>query len=359
MIMAGGTGGHVMPALAVAEQLRERGIDVVWLGSRRGLETRLVPQAGYRLLQIRVAGLRQAGALDRLLAPLRLLRALGEALRLMLRERPAAVLGLGGFAAGPGGVAAWLLRRPLCLHEQNARPGLTNRLLAPLARRVLTGFPDVPLGRAPQWVGNPVRAAIAALAPPPARWQDRSGPLRLLVLGGSQGAQALNDAVCAFAASPAAAGVAIRHQCGERNLAAVEAAYAERELANPQTHDGAGVRVDAFIDDMAAAYAWADLVLCRAGALTVAELCAAGVGALLVPYPHAADDHQTVNAQVMVTAGAGRLIAQPELDAGRIAAELAATGRERALEMACAARGLARPQAAQQVCEALLELARA
>lgn len=359
MIMAGGTGGHVMPALAVAEQLRECGVDVVWLGSRRGLETRLVPQAGFRLLQIRVAGLRQAGVLDRLLAPLRLLRALAEALRLMLRERPAAVLGLGGFAAGPGGVAAWLLRRPLCLHEQNARPGLTNRLLAPLARRVLTGFPDVALGRAPQWVGNPVRAAIAGLAPPPARWQGRSGPLRLLVLGGSQGAQALNEAVCAFAASPAAAGVVIRHQCGERNLVAVKAAYAAQDIPDHLKDEEPRVRVDAFIDDMAAAYAWADLVLCRAGALTVAELCAAGVGALLVPYPHAADDHQTVNAQVMVAAGAGRLLAQPELTADRIATDLAATSRAQALEMACAARGLARPQAARQVCEALMELAHA
>ena len=338
VIMAGGTGGHVFPALAVAERLRARGIAVSWLGTRRGIEADLVPRAGFEIDWISVGGLRGKGLLGWLLAPLKLALALGQALAALRRRRPDAVLGLGGFASGPGGVAARLLALPLVIHEQNAVAGLTNRLLARIANRVLEAFPGTfPAARGAVATGNPVRAEIAALPNPEVRLAGRDGALRLLVLGGSQGAGALNALVPA-AAARLPGRLAIRHQCGRAGFDATQAAYAAGGIA---------AEVLPFIDDMAAAYAWADLVLCRAGALTVAEVAAAGVGALLVPFPHAVDDHQTRNAGYLVERGAGRLLPQAGLDAERLAADLAALAEDRAglLAMARAARAAARPDA--------------
>lgn len=349
LIMAGGTGGHIFPGLAVARALQAREVPVVWLGSHHGLEQRLVPEAGIALRSIEVQGLRGKGALSLLLAPLRIARALWQALRVLRAERPRAVLSFGGFAAGPGGLAAWLLRRPLLVHEQNRIPGLTNRVLAKLARRVLCGFAGAfPRGEV---VGNPVRADIAALPPPSERLGSRDGALRVLVLGGSQGARALNLAL------PEAIGLTgtsleVRHQCGQRLQDAAQAAY-----------DAAGlnVQVEPFIADMASAYAGADLVIARAGALTLAEIAAAGLPSLLVPFPHAVDDHQTANARSFVEAGAARLIpesAQLATQLGEALRELAADPARR-LAMAEAARALAHADAAERVAEIVLQEARA
>lgn len=351
LIMAGGTGGHVFPALAVAQELTALGVPVSWLGTRQGLEARVIPEAGYPLSTIRVSALRGKGLLRKLLAPLMLLLALWQTLIVFLRLRPAAVLGMGGYTAGPGGVTAWLLRRPLLIHEQNAVPGRTNRLLAPLARCVMEGFPgSLPAARHAVPTGNPVRAGIIALAPPEERFSRRTDALRLLVVGGSLGAQALNDTVPqAVECLPEHQRPQVYHQTGADGLAAVQLGY--RGVVD-------NARVEAFIRDMADAYAWADLVVCRAGALTVAELAAVGVAAVLVPYPHAVDDHQTANANYLVTAGAAILVPQAELTAAALADTLARFGGQRdvLLDMARAARALARPDAARRVaglcCEA-------
>ena len=352
LIMAGGTGGHVFPALAVARALEAAARDVVWLGTERGLEARIVPAAGIDIEWLSVAGLRGKGISAWLLAPLQLTRALYQACRVMSRRRPAAVLGMGGFASGPGGVAAWLTRRPLVIHEQNAAAGLTNRLLARLARVVLQAFPGSFNSRiAAETVGNPVREEIAAIDPPATRYAARRGELRLLVLGGSQGALALNRTVpAALAGLDAAVRPLVRHQCGERTLDAARAAY--------EAH---GVEADIvpFIDDMAAAYAWADLVVCRAGALTIAELCAAGLPALLVPYPSAVDDHQTANARPMATAGAALIVPEAELTAARLATLLRdwLASRAELARRADIARGLARPDALERIAAACLAVA--
>ncbi|MDY6813493.1 MAG: undecaprenyldiphospho-muramoylpentapeptide beta-N-acetylglucosaminyltransferase [Pseudomonadota bacterium] len=353
LLMAGGTGGHVFPALAVAAELQARGRQVHWLGSRHGMENRLVPAAGYPFSPIRVRGLRGRGRLSLLAAPGRLSVALAEALAVVGRVRPAAVLGMGGFAAGPGAVAARLLGRPLVVHEQNAVAGMTNRWCARLADRVLAAFPGA-FGSEITCtiVGNPVRREIAALAPPEVRFAERSGSLRLLVLGGSQGAAALNERVPAALARLRAAGapdVVVRHQAGGGQLEPARAAYRQAQLP---------FEPEPFIEDMAAAYGWADLVICRSGALTVAELAAAGVGALMVPFPHAVDDHQTRNAAYLAEAGAGRILPQAELDAERLAAELAPLLADRAAltAMAVAARRQAHPQATAAVADALLAM---
>ncbi len=340
LIMAGGTGGHVFPALAVAEQLRQRGWRVEWLGTRAGLEARVVPPTGIPVHWIQVRGLRGKSRLRQLLAPFMLLGAALQAAGVMLRVRPAAVLGMGGFVTGPGGVMAWLLRRPLLIHEQNSVAGLTNRLLARLARPVLEGFPGALPGAI--HTGNPVRAAIATLPflPP----QPAGRRPRLLVVGGSLGAAALNETVPeALAMFDAELRPEVRHQTGLKLVEAAREAYARA---------GVDVRLDAFIDDMAEAYQWADLVLCRAGALTVAELAAVGVAAILVPYPHAVDDHQTGNARYLVDAGAARLLPQQEMTARRLHDELRLLQQPRALiDMAKRARERAMPDAAQRVAD--------
>jgi UDP-N-acetylglucosamine--N-acetylmuramyl-(pentapeptide) pyrophosphoryl-undecaprenol N-acetylglucosamine transferase len=370
LIMAGGTGGHVFPALAVATVLRARGVAVVWLGTPAGMEARLVPEHGIPIEWVTVAGIRGKGATAWLLAPLRLTKAVQQALRVLRRLRPRAVLGCGGFVSGPGGIAAWLLGIPLVIHEQNAIAGLTNRWLARVATQVFEAFPgsfrrtDAATARAdasatgtafrgPHCVGNPVRAEIAALPPPAVRFAGRGEPKRLLVLGGSQGAQRLNLLMPqALALVGGQVRLQVRHQTGARGLAAARAAY-----------DAAGVEAELlpFIDDMAAAYAWADLAVCRAGALTITELQAAGLGALLIPFPAAVDDHQTQNAQVMVRAQAARLIQERDLDAavlGNAIAELT-QDRARLLAMAEAARADAIVDAAAKLADSCLAVAEA
>jgi UDP-N-acetylglucosamine--N-acetylmuramyl-(pentapeptide) pyrophosphoryl-undecaprenol N-acetylglucosamine transferase len=353
LIMAGGTGGHVFPALALARLLRERSLEVVWLGTERGLEARVIPAEGIPLERLTVTGLRGKGLLAWLAAPFRLTLALAQALAVMRRHRPIVVVGLGGFVSGPGGVAAWLTRRPLIIHEQNAVAGFTNRCLAHLARVVLEAFPDS-FGHEvrARVIGNPVRADISAVPPPPVRFASRAGPVRLLVFGGSQGAARLN-AVVPFALARLAGriGFEVRHQAGERWLEEARASYAR-----------AGVHADVqpFIADMAQAYEWADLVVCRAGALTVSELAAAGVAAVLVPFPGAVDDHQAYNAQYLVRAGAAVVIADRELTAERLAAELErlSGGRGKLLAMAERARQQAMPRAAEELADSCLALMR-
>ncbi|MDJ0928661.1 MAG: undecaprenyldiphospho-muramoylpentapeptide beta-N-acetylglucosaminyltransferase [Gammaproteobacteria bacterium] len=350
LIMAGGTGGHVFPALAVADALRGRDTDVVWLGTARGIEADLVPDEGIDLELVRVSGLRGKGIFTWLLAPFRLLVAVFDAARVLLRHRPQAVLGMGGFASGPGGLAAWLTRRPLVIHEQNSVAGLTNRLLAGIAREVLEAFPGSFSGDVKtRTVGNPVRPDILGLPAPAVRLAGRDGPLRLLVLGGSQGALALNEIVAkAVVLLPEDARPEIWHQAGKHTKHRAEAAYAIANL---------DVRIDAFIDDMAQAYAWADLVLCRAGALTISELTAAGLAAVLVPYPSAVDDHQTRNAHFLIDADAAVLIPQDELTPAGLAAEIERCARDRqlVLQRAERARALAQPAATEAVARACVE----
>ena len=349
VILAGGTGGHIFPGLAVARALRTRQVPVLWLGSAGGMETRLVPADRFPIETIAVRGLRGKGVGSLLAAPFTLLRAVWQALRVLRARKPRAVLSFGGFAAGPGGIAAWLLRRPLLVHEQNRAPGLTNRVLSRFSRRVLTGFPGSFAGRKEEAVGNPVRAEIAALPPPAERFADRDGALRLLVLGGSQGARAINETVPrVVAALRDEHAFEIRHQCGEKLLDDARAAYARA---------GVEAQVEPFIRDMAAAYGWADIVIGRAGALTIAELCAAGVGSLLVPFPGAVDDHQARNAEYLAERGGGEWFRQDNKLEGALRERLGALAGDRArlLAMARAARAAAFPQAADRVADIVLE----
>ena len=357
LIMAGGTGGHVFPALALARLLRARSYEVIWLGTQRGLEARVVPAERIQIEWLSVGGLRGKGVMTLLAAPFRLALSLSQALRVMWRHRPVVVVGLGGFVTGPGGVAAWLTRRPLMIHEQNAVAGFTNRCLSHLAREVLEAFPgSFGSGVKARAIGNPVRQDISAIAPPALRFADRTGPIRILVIGGSLGAVRLNSVVpqalarlkqLALAQIPA---IDVRHQAGERWIEAGRQSYAS-----------AGVRADVrpFIEDMAEAYSWADLVICRSGALTVSELAAAGIGAILVPFPAAVDDHQTHNAQYLVKEGAAVLIADRDLTAERLCDELQrlCAGRAKLLAMAERARQLAKPESAEELAKSCLEMA--
>jgi UDP-N-acetylglucosamine--N-acetylmuramyl-(pentapeptide) pyrophosphoryl-undecaprenol N-acetylglucosamine transferase len=347
MIMAGGTGGHVFPGLAVADHLRERGWNVIWLGSPAGMEAKLVPSRGYAMAPVQFSGLRGKGLVTVLLLPLRLLRAFWQALRALRAHQPDVVLGMGGYVAFPGGMMASLLNRPLVIHEQNSVAGLTNRVLARLADRVLAGFPGaLPDAEA---VGNPVRADIATLPDPVQRFSGRTGPLQVLVIGGSLGAAALNDIVPqALALLPSTIRPHVRHQSGAQHTAKLRDNYQR-----------AGVNADtvAFIDDMAGAYSSADLVICRAGALTVAELAAAGVASILVPFPHAVDDHQTGNARYLTDAGAAVLLQQKDMTAGGLAALINSLNRDSLLSMASKARAMARADATARVAQICEELA--
>lgn len=360
MIMAGGTGGHVFPALAVAEQLRAQGVSVVWLGTAERIEARLVPQAGIPLHTLSIRGLRGSGLRTRCLAPFLLLRALWQAWRIIRQQHPDVVLGMGGYASGPGGVAAWLARIPLVIHEQNTLAGLTNRVLARLASQICCAFPGPFAGRfQAQVVGNPIRPALLQIDPPAQRWARRYAdanlhpPLRLLVLGGSLGAAALNTVVpAALVRLPVERRPTVVHQTGVGQVADVEAAYAAQQCT---------ATVQAFIEDMAAVYAAADLVICRAGAMTISELMAVGVASLLIPYPHAVDDHQTANAVPLVQAGGALLLPQSELNPTRLAEQLQAwdspASRQVLLAMAENARQQATPQAIQTVIATLVEVA--
>jgi UDP-N-acetylglucosamine--N-acetylmuramyl-(pentapeptide) pyrophosphoryl-undecaprenol N-acetylglucosamine transferase len=345
--MAGGTGGHVYPALAVAHELRARGHEVVWMGTPDSFEARVVPPHGIPMEFVRVSGLRGKGLIKLFLAPLLIARALLDAWAVLRRRKPDAALGMGGFAAGPGGLVAALWGVPLVIHEQNAAAGLTNRWLARIAQRVLEAFPGT-FARA-ETVGNPVRASILALPAPAQRFVNRSGALRVLVIGGSQGARALNERVPqALALLPAAERPEVRHQAG-RTLDVAREAYASSKVP---------ASVEGFIEDMAAAYAWADLVICRAGASTIAELASAGCASVLVPFPAAVDDHQTANAQHLVQAGAARLIPERELTAEKLAAALRELNdRMRLLAMAQAARAQAWLGAEKKIADAVLACA--
>ncbi len=351
MSMAGGTGGHVFPALAVAQELRTRGMDLFWLGTRNSFEARVVPEAGFPMEWIDVQGLRGTGLSRWLAAPFKLGVAMLQALRVLRRERPSVVLGMGGFVTGPGGVMARLLGIPLVIHEQNAIPGMTNQWLSRIANQVLEAFPgSFAAERQAQVVGNPVRPGIAALPAPGDRMAGREGPLRLLVLGGSQGAQILNEMVPnALAKMAPGSRPQVRHQAGR-----------DKDEATLATYMSVGVEanVQPFVADMAEAYGWADLVLCRSGALTVSELAAVGVAAVLVPFPHAVDDHQTRNAAFLCDQGAARLLPQSGLDVDSLSACLNELLSDRAQlqRMAQRARSLAQPESTRRVADICEEL---
>ncbi|WP_020649310.1 undecaprenyldiphospho-muramoylpentapeptide beta-N-acetylglucosaminyltransferase [Solimonas variicoloris] len=347
IVMAGGTGGHVYPALAVAQDLRAHGHEVRWMGAPDSFESRVVPQNGFNIDTIRVSGLRGKGLVKLLKAPLLIVRAVLDARAILRRERPDAVLGMGGFAAGPGGIAAWLAGVPLIIHEQNAAAGLTNRALARIARVVLQAFPDT-FGNGCT-VGNPVRAGFAEL-PPPAQRLAHDGAPRLLVIGGSQGARALNERLPqALALLPAGERPQVRHQ-GGRTLEVAQTAYRQAQVE---------AELSAFIDDMPAAYGWADLVVCRAGASTIAELGAAGNAAILVPLPSAVDDHQTRNAEYLSRAGAALLLPEAGLTPALLAARLRELLGDRAKlrAMAEAARARAWTGATKTIAEACIAAA--
>ncbi len=314
MIMAGGTGGHVYPALAVAHSLQADGVNVFWLGTRQGLEARIVPDHGIDVEWISISGIKGRGLFALVLAPFRILYAMLQTAAIIYRRRPAAALGMGGFVSGPGGLMVWLLKVPLLIHESNAVVGLTNKWLAKIATEVLVGFPEVLKGsRHHHYVGNPVRESIASLPPPDLRLQNRSGKsLRLLVVGGSRGAQVLNETVPA-ALTTLSPGIRpqLKHQTGAGKLEATTALYDEQAIEADCSE---------FIEDMAAAYLWADLVICRAGAMTVAEVAAAGVAAVFVPYPYAIYDHQTHNARFLTDMDAAILLPQDELSADSLSA---------------------------------------
>lgn len=352
MIVAGGTGGHVFPGLAVARILRQQGATVSWMGTSTGIEARVVPDADIELDVIRISGLRGKGPADWLLLPLRLLRAMLQAARILRLRQPQAVLAMGGFVAGPGSLSAWLFRIPVLVHEQNAVPGLTNRVLAWFARYLLCGFPDAFASHpGARFVGNPVRRDIAALPLPAVRYAQRSGPLRLLVIGGSQGAEVFNQVV--------PQSLQLLTQQDRPQVWHQSGVHWEDKTRERYQQVGVEARVSAFIENMAEAYAWADLVMCRAGAMTVAELAAAGVAAVLVPLPHAADDHQTANARYLSDREAALLIPQSDLSPERLAEVVSEIDNKRSAlaAMATMARGLSVTDAADTVATLCLEAA--
>jgi UDP-N-acetylglucosamine--N-acetylmuramyl-(pentapeptide) pyrophosphoryl-undecaprenol N-acetylglucosamine transferase len=352
LIMAGGTGGHIMPGLAVAQALTDAGHTVAWLGGAGGvgnpsMESRLVSQHGYEFHAVVFGGVRGKGLQTKLLAPFRLLKAMAQTRKVYQRVRPDVVLGMGGYITVPGGLTAKLMGVPIVLHEQNSIAGMSNQLLAKIAKRVLMGFPNVFAKGV--WVGNPVKQVIADITEPQARFAGRSGKLKLAVIGGSLGAQALNSVVPqALALIDEEVRPEVIHQSGEKQIEQLRANYAQ-----------AGVQGDcrAFIDDMAHLYSEVDLVICRAGAMTVAELASAGVASVLVPFPHAVDDHQTANAQLLVKAGAGVLMAQNELSAEKLADYLRGLTRADLLAQAVQARSVAKPNATADVAKICLAVA--
>jgi len=352
MIMAGGTGGHIFPALAVADHLRAQGWKVVWTGVRGGMEERLIPPRGYTMSWVRFSGVRGRGPVAAMLLPMNLLIAFWQTARAIFAHRPDVVLGMGGYVSFPGAMMASFLQKPLAIHEQNSVAGLANRVLARLADRVLTTFPGA-FGEATAvvWTGNPVREEITAMAPPENRYASRAGQLRVLVVGGSLGAKVLNEVVPdALALIAPQARPRVTHQAGTAHYEAVQGRYQAC---------GVSAMVIPFIDDMAARYAETDLIICRAGATTIAEIAAAGIASVLVPYPHSVDDHQTINARFLADRGAALLIPQSELTAQGLAEVLSKLTRERLLAMAQSARAAGRPEATRAVAQACMELAHA
>ena len=350
LVMAGGTGGHIFPGLAVADGLRARGWRVHWLGAPGSMEQQLVPPRGFPFEAVEFGGVRGKGVSTLVLLPFKLLRAFGQSIGVIRRVKPDVLVGLGGYITFPGGLMGVALSKPLVLHEQNSVAGMANKVLAGIADRVFTAFPGVlPKARQVQWVGNPLREAFTQVAEPAERFAGRSGPLKVLVVGGSLGAQALNDVVPkALALIPAERRPRVMHQSGAKQIDALRANY-----------QAAGVDAELlpFIDDMARAYAEADLVICRAGATTVTEIAAIGAAALFVPFPHAVDDHQTTNAKFLVDQGAGWLIQQRELTPEGLADMLQKTGRAALLECAIRAKRLQKIHAVEDVVAACEELA--
>ncbi|MGQ3083581.1 MAG: undecaprenyldiphospho-muramoylpentapeptide beta-N-acetylglucosaminyltransferase [Hydrogenophaga sp.] len=348
LIMAGGTGGHIFPGLAVAEALRERGWRVHWLGAPASMESRLVPPRGFALETIDFGGVRGKGVVTLALLPLRLLRAFWQALQVVRRVQPDVVVGLGGYISFPGGMMGVLAGKPLVLHEQNSVAGMANRVLAGVADRVFTAFPNV--FKKAQWVGNPLRAAFLQQPEPTERFAPRSGPLRQLVVGGSLGAKALNDVVPqALALLPKVQQPHVTHQSGEKQIDALRANYI-----------AAGIQAELtpFIDDTAQAFADADLIVCRSGASTVTEIAAVGAAALFVPFPAAVDDHQTTNARFLVDAQAAWLVPQTELTPQRLAQTLQTVQREQLVAMATRAKALQKTEAVAAVVSACEQLAK-
>lgn len=348
MVMAGGTGGHVYPAMAVADYLKAKGWNIVWLCTEGGMENRLIATKDYQKAMITMRGVRGKGLLGWVLLPVKLSIALVQSYKAIAKFQPNLVLGMGGFAAFPGGLMAWISRKPLVIHEQNSVAGLTNKTLAHFAKRVLTAFPAAFCSKA-LLVGNPVRADISEIVSPVARLEDHTGQLRLLVVGGSLGAQALNDVLPkALAEIAPESRPLVVHQAGEKHITALQANY-----------QVAGVSADtkAFIQDMAAMYSWADIVICRAGALTIAEVSAAGVATVLVPFPYAVDDHQTSNAHYLLEAGATILIPQTEFTVAKVVNLLQNLTRKQCLAMAIKARALGKPEATATVANICMELA--
>jgi UDP-N-acetylglucosamine--N-acetylmuramyl-(pentapeptide) pyrophosphoryl-undecaprenol N-acetylglucosamine transferase len=351
LVMAGGTGGHVFPALAVAKYLAQQGWQVRWLGTADRMEARLVPQYGFDIDFIDIKGVRGNGLVRKLAAPFKVVRSILQAKAVIAEFKPDVVLGMGGFASGPGGVAAKLAGVPLVLHEQNAIPGMTNKLLSRIASQVLCAFQNTFTKVKAKVVGNPIRRELIALGTEPKQVADDA--LKVLVVGGSLGAKVFNDLMPeVVAALSKQQSITVWHQVGKDNLASVKAAYQQ------QGQDG-GVNVAEFIDDMEAAYRWADVVLCRAGALTVSELAAVGLPSILVPYPHAVDDHQTRNAQVLVEAGAAFLLPQAILDVNKLVGKLQLLANDRAelAHMGQRARDVAVLDATEQVAQVCITLA--
>lgn len=347
IVMAGGTGGHVFPGLAVAKRMLEKGIEVHWLGTEKGLEAKLVPAAGFPIHFINISGLRGKGITNLLLTPFKLIAAIYQAQKIINQIKPDLVLGMGGFVSGPGGIASWILRTPIIIHEQNAKAGMTNTWLARVANKVLEAFPKTfSPSKKVITVGNPVRAEIAAIVKPEERLKQQS-PLRLLILGGSLGAQAINVLVPQVLAKiPLEERPEVLHQTGDKHLETTKDAYREAGISLSDS-----IKVVPFIQEMDDAYSKADLVLCRAGALTVSELCAAGLGAILIPFPFAVDDHQTANGNFMAQAGAAILIQQQELNVEKLAALLKEfySNKEKCITMAKAAYALRRVDATEKV----------
>jgi UDP-N-acetylglucosamine--N-acetylmuramyl-(pentapeptide) pyrophosphoryl-undecaprenol N-acetylglucosamine transferase len=349
MIAAGGTGGHVYPGLAVAKALEARGVRIVWMGTHKGLEARVIPAANIEMAWLNVTGLRGKGVLTLLMAPIRVMMALSQSLKIMLKYKPAAVLGMGGFVAGPGGLVAALIGKPLLIHEQNAVSGLTNRLLSRFAKQVLQAFPNT--FEAAISVGNPVRKEIAAIIEPQQRLAKRTEAIRILIVGGSLGALALNQTVpSALALLTDEISIEVLHQAGKSTLDTAQQAYSDAAIE---------AEVTAYIEDMATVYTWADVVICRAGAMTISELAAAGVASILVPYPHAVDDHQTANAAVLADANAAILCPQATLTAESLAAVLQPllSDRNKIMQMSCQARTLAKADATEQVADFCMQFA--
>ncbi len=353
MIFAGGTGGHVFPALAVAKQIEQQSVPVIWVGTKRGIEARVVPNAGFKIEWIAVNGLRGKSVVTYLLAPFKLALTSLQVTWLLLKHRPCAVLGMGGFVAGPGGLIAALLRKPLIIHEQNAIAGLTNRILAPFAKRILTGFPSTFVRNNVEVLGNPVRSEISQIQRMQNIADPNERPLNILIFGGSLGAQALNETVPIAMAEmlqelPDGQKPYIWHQTGENKKDATRALYASNDVE---------ARIDAFIENMQDAYSWADLVVCRAGAITVAELSIAGIGAVFIPYPYAVDDHQTANATALVNAGAAVMIDEKNLTATKLANVLSdlLSNRTKIKSFAEAASSFAKPHAAKDVAKVCLQ----